>query len=103
MSRDSVRGPGRVSDQQRFQGAQSALHKLSRVESDAVCPVDKVTSRKTTPPEEILGKKADLSQTQIRMGKVLEARKRIREGYYNRAEIKEALTRNMLEDLGLDE
>ncbi len=103
MSLDGVKGSSRTFDQQGFHRASNALRKLSLVESNATNTMSETDDRRPVLSEVDSTAPVDIGGTPIRMEKVLEARQRILEGYYDRTEVREALIRNLLENFGMDE
>ena len=103
MSLDGVKGCSRTFDQQGFHRASNALRKLSLVESNAANTMSDKEDRRPALSNLESRKPVDIGGVPIRKEKVLEARQRILDGYYDRAEVRETLIRNLLENFGMDE
>jgi anti-sigma28 factor (negative regulator of flagellin synthesis) len=103
MAMDGIKGTGGHGEQS-FQRAQAALRNLSLVkpqESGSVSEAGKVSAAESRSEAE--SNQIDFSRSSVRQEKVMEARKRIADGYYDRADIKDAITRSLLENFGMNE
>lgn len=104
MEIDGIKGGGAMGEQSFFK-AQAALRNLSLVRTRKNGDVTDsarsagVAENKGTEGEHQI----DFSRSSVRRDKVIEARKRIAEGYYHRTEIQEAITRSLLENFGMGE
>ncbi len=105
MAMDGIKGTGGAAERG-FYKAQSALRRLSLVKPESSSRVGETApvGAGTSDLHEVSSEnQVDITRSSVREEKVLEARKRIAEGYYDRADIKEAITRSLLENFGMGE